>query len=246
MRFEDIQNLLDKYGESIKGLEHTPMKVTFSMETPIATNDFIYFDGLLAYCVMRDLFKEKLFNIREYKSKRFEIPLPLKQSGKKYRYYHASVGLSDEKTEFVTRWKKMFDVEHSDFIDFGGKSERIDNRRGFFKAYSIPLVCKYTKQLYFYANGSIDEVRRLLKHLAHIGKKGSQGWGRVSGFSVERIDRDRSVFDGKKVMRPIPTKELTIKQVRGRWMRLNAFRPPYWHSKNMTECVIPERDGRVF
>ena len=58
----------------------------------------------------------------------------------------------------------------------------------------------------WYAVGNIDKVNALLESVTHLGKKVSQGWGRVNRWEVEPWAHDWSVFR-QEVMRAIPSKD---------------------------------------
>ena len=80
--------------------------------------------------------------------------------------------------------------------------------RGFFKAYRNPLVYHTISEIVFYASGDKAEIERLLKeNIAYLGKKSSQGYGKVKEWTVEIIDEDKSIFNNGKLMRFVGIEE---------------------------------------
>jgi len=221
---------LDEYGSRIDPETFEPMKVTFEMRSPIVTTDYIFLDGLISSAVFKDCIPNH-YDMPQNTSELIHIPLPLKQYGDKEPFYAASIGYADQIVEGVDHWRKRTEIESKKKIQVGS---------GQYKMYDIPMPTMWAESWIFYANGDIDEVRRLLTtHISAIGKKCSQGFGSVKQITVEPSDHDWSVIKDGVPMRPIPVSGASGFDVDCDVVMYYAYRPPYWHRLNMTECYMP-------
>jgi len=220
---------LDEYGE--QEFDYEPLRIVGEVVSPISTTDFIYFDGILSYAVWHDVMREEAYSIPESKEDVFYIPLPIKQSGNTEKFYHASVGFFDDKVEGLARWRKQVSIETNKKIFVG---------RGIYRRYDTPIPYIYADKIYFYVNGDKREVQRLLdNYILSIGKKRTQGYGNIRKWTVESINEDMSIIDKDgNPMRPIPVSSDVKVNTRNAVTILIAYRPPYWHYKNMTQCYV--------
>lgn len=111
------------------------------------------------------------------------------------------------------------------------------------KSYRLPLRVIRIPCIKWFAVGNRREILKLLRKDCHaLGKKVSDGYGRVSGWEVERVDEDCSWFvphpSGRVLMRPLPLDALPPDVVG--WKRdFGAVSSPYWHPERATERAVP-------
>ena len=221
---------LDEYGGQIDPETFEPMKVTFQMRSSVVTTDYIFLDGLISSAVFQDCIKDH-FDMPENRNEPIHIPLPLQQYGTAHPFYAASIGFADEIVEGVENWRKRTEIESKNKIQVGS---------GQYKMYNIPMPTQWAESWVFYANGDIKEVERLLTtHISAIGKKCSQGFGHINSMSVVPTDHDWGVVKDGMPMRPIPISSASGFDLDCDVRMYYAYRPPYWHRGNLTECYMP-------
>jgi len=210
------------------------------MGSPFVSADgIIPLDSILAYAVYTDITRGDLQTWQTNNAiELINMPVPcteiLTADGK--RYFSASWGIFDDSTS-IGRWKKRWEEDFDNLVDFGGRKCEVDHKSGGMKAYDMPLVLRSAPEIIFYANGNHDEIRRLLKsHITHIGKKRSQGWGRITGIEVDKIEHDKSCWSARLPMRSVPVdgeahSDLKVSHV--------GYRPPYWLPQNQALCYVP-------
>lgn len=210
-------------------------KITFTLKSPVSFIEKPTFDGMLAWCWMKEKYgtvPQKL-NLEKEELENFdELPLEKHHDG----YFMASWMLYNEgqALEFTGSWKKRWANEHDHLTDFSGKKRKIRTSAGEFKAYNMPIVLNRIKEVWFYfESDNVAMVKKLLSHLWGIGKKTSQGYGEIGGFAIEEIDFNP--FEGK-VIRPVPAKVEDLKQSGTLSVRMMGYKPPYWLPENQGFC----------
>lgn len=122
----------------------------------------------------------------------------------------------------------------SDRMDLANK-QRLEARRGRWKEYRIPLSTIRVPEIRAVGVGDPIEVARLLSHVSHVGKKASQGFGRVE-WSV--VPWDVPTEDAQKaalMARPVPARYLfeaegEINLSEGTNYTRRSFCPPHWYA----------------
>lgn len=210
-------------------------KITFNLKTAVSFIERPTFDGVLAWCYMKEKYGivEQKLTIENQES--FEdMPIIQHPDG----YFIASwMQFNEQKAvEFTGSWKKRWANQHDHLADFGKKVSKVRINAGDYKSYDMPIVLQNIKQVWFYfASTDIERVRQLVsKHLWGIGKKTAQGYGEIEGFEIESIDYDPFLT---KVLRPIPVKNEDLKNLTNLNVRMMGFRPPYWLPENQTYCL---------
>ena len=79
----------------------------------------------------------------------------------------------------------------------------------------------------------------LTTHISAIGKKCSQGFGQINKIVVDPTNHEWGVVRGGVPMRPIPVSAAGEFGLSGGVEMWFAYRPPYWHRKNLAMCVMP-------
>jgi hypothetical protein len=221
---------LNDYGNWFDEQLYEPMKVTMQMQSTVVTTDYIFLDGLISSAVYKECIPD-YFNIPENRNDLIYIPLPLKRYGFEHPFYAASIGFSDRIIEGIDYWRKRTEIESKKKIQIGS---------GQYKLYDMPIPTMWAQSWFFYANGNMKEIRRLLqKHISAIGKKCSQGFGAIKEISIESHEHDWSVIKNGVPMRPIPVSEAQIFNIDCNIEMYYAYRPPYWHRQNFTQCYMP-------
>jgi hypothetical protein len=85
-------------------------------------------------------------------------------------------------------------------------------------------------------------MRELLAGVISIGKKISQGHGRVKRWIIEPCDLDLSWFCGSQLMqlmRPLPWGDWLPADLAGYRRSFGSCVPPYWHPARFMEIVVP-------
>lgn len=112
------------------------------------------------------------------------------------------------------------------------------------KSYRLPLVIRDVDRAVWFVGGSKrDTLYSLLRRVDAIGKKRSQGFGRVARWQVEWCDHDYSWFapssGGPVLMRPLPACSELPANLIGSRADFGACLSPYWHPDRFREVVVP-------
>jgi hypothetical protein len=90
----------------------------------------------------------------------------------------------------------------------------------------------------WYATGHPEQVLRVVKDIAFIGKRRSAGYGEIGTWQVIAGTLDGLTDDFGEPLRPVPVE---------RWPNSTALIPseaawcaPYWDIRNRTKCYTPE------
>lgn len=209
------------------------------MTSPIAMQQTIMFDGLLAYAYFQEHgpITEKSVGHLSIENKFDFTPMPIKLNND--GYFMASWLFYDQTcaSEQVHTSLKKWD-EASDYMsDFGKSKRQVAIDRGEFKTTQIPLRIINTPTCWFYfQSDNVNEVEYLInKHITGIGKKISRGYGFFSKFDIEPCN---NIFE-EKIIRPIPVKNIDMQNMNGiQRYEYRAWKPPYWLPENFTICRV--------
>jgi CRISPR type IV-associated protein Csf3 len=177
-----------------------------------------------------------------------EIPLPLRESGRKKKYYHASAVLlpvAMEKPGAVDLDNFVW-VRSLSWMSYGGQYVKnwqrslngVNPRSGAMRQFQEELLSVTAPYVKFYGYGDIDETARLMGFLTNLGARRAAGGGEIHSFRIVPVERDYSVIghDGYPA-RPIPVSEI---DGRDDWFRTDAtYRPPYWDVSRADICYMP-------
>lgn len=207
-------------------------KIEFTFKKPVSFTFLPTFDAILAWCYMKDKYGyvEQKLDIAEDEIESFEdMPIVRHADG----YFMASWIYFGESIEGISSWKKRWDNRHDSRAKFSGV-RKVRISAGEFKAYDMPIVTnKIDKCWFYFMSENVDRVRSLVaNHLYGIGKKTSQGFGEIDGFTIQ--ESLENPFNG--ICRPIPVKyEDLLGNVSIKTRRL-GFKPPYWLPKHQVLC----------
>ena len=200
-----------------------PLQVDCELSTPAIVYQWIYFDGLLAFCVVDRYLQTELFN----EEQAYFVPLPLEQRGSEHWYWAASVGLYEKAVWSRTMWRKDYRTWDGDDLGYGVIEFN----------YQMPMPALSIERIRFFCVGNKHEVETLIQRITHVGKKRAYGYGAVKRWSVTVIDKDCSEIVNKTLVRPIPVSECRYRVIGE--TGLHGYRPPYWCPENFTECWLP-------
>ena len=107
----------------------------------------------------------------------------------------------------------------------------------------MPLVVTMCRQVTWQGVGDVEKVRQILLPVAAIGKKRSQGEGRVLAWHVEPTDSDpwesgHLHADGS-LGRPALPDCLANRQVPHGGSGVTGLRPPYRHPSRQHRLLLP-------
>lgn len=215
---------LDAMGDRFALLPLAPFRITLRTLKPIAGNDPLHLDGLLAKAVVEAARRGHPLPATEGA---YHIPLPLAMA----RSHEGLPAWQCNDFESVaalvghTHYHQRSDANPYDPAAIaatlpGKKRRRMPpTTEGQYMSYRVPL--QYTEADYWQSEavGNADAVLQLLReHITTVGKKSSQGWGRVASWQSEQI----SSFT---LRRPTPLTSVGT-SISAQMM---GWTPPYWH-----------------
>jgi len=120
-----------------------------------------------------------------------------------------------------------------------GDSKRLNITAGVNKGYRIPQQTAHVRSVTWFAIGDLEEVRRLLQHVTHLGKKRSVGRGAIETWRIEPCpemwDGFPVVRDGKP-LRALPSDYPGLTSPKLRQVTLTY---PYWEARRAEVCAVP-------
>lgn len=219
-----------------------PLRVTAKLLTNYAPNEpsgAVHLDGLLALAVA-----EAHPCPFKHSDAASVMPLPLKllwQDAQGKPLYASGNLMPDTEIKSSEYWHKRYPNDKTEFI---GRIDAADvakpkrqpsmnanNTAGRYKDYRTPLAVRTAKTLDGLCVGNLEEVSRLLQYITHVGKKGSQGFGRVVGWTVEPCEATlEQVLSG----RALPVESGLRKDGNPVYC---CWTPPYWHMPWAAPCL---------
>lgn len=149
--------------------------------------------------------------------------------------------ISETERWSTTKWRKHFDDDPVHQI----KETHINTSSGSFKSYNAALPYAGADALTFFfepAEGtSPDRVVELIeRHVSGIGKKRSQGFGRIREMEVIDVGDtvESALYHNGQVLRSVPI-SFASRVVPGVRMERRTTRPPYWHAANQEMAYSP-------
>lgn len=188
--------------------------------------------------------------IRFWQEKNYPIPeythtLPLKVWGHGVLpgvwVFAASYAEPETPWEYdVAHWTRRVDsLEAIRWLAEEALPSRIEVGKGPYRSYYESLRLLATRSLTWHVCGDLAAIERILGEAMFIGKKRSQGHGMIKRWVVEAEDRDRSVWDGDQLNRPVPVDLLDALGIEGEFeYGYYAFRPPYHDARYFTRCAM--------
>jgi len=202
------------------------LRITIRFSSPMVADPWMCLDGVLQSQILHRI---KIDPLDLDNSEVYNIPIPLEIIGKNKQYPSCSIAIAGGR-KHSTIWTKMWgsSVNPDAHVDQYGSEVR----------YHMPMRYNDSLITTVFCRGKATTIDRLLHHAYAIGKKRSQGYGRIKSVIIEPWAKNYSVIVNGVAMRPIPTEEL--KNVYNKdYSGLTGYRPPYWHPQNQCFCVLP-------
>jgi hypothetical protein len=206
-------------------------KVTFNLDGTGVSFDPrfpLHLDALLGWCLapmqvpphMRDLQTDE---------KPFDVQIPLLRSKVNgHDVWHGSALFSEgDEPETIAWWRKRFRTDFAGGLTSGSPNMTLGKMR----CYNTPLPLILTRQMFAYASGNRKTALKALRaNLKYLGKKSSEGHGKILSIEAEEVSEDWSLTKDGVAMRFLPHPE-------GRTIARCA--PPYWNFVDRVPCLSP-------
>jgi CRISPR type IV-associated protein Csf3 len=217
------------------------LKITAMMSSPICAIEPISLDAIISAAKAMEIVGDDYYSGKNVcGSKEMIDGILSKIFDKKYDVYCASIGIGENR-EFIGSWSKRWDTRNDGIVKQDKKGKhRADTGSGYFKNYHMPMILKSYKNIVFYARGDKEELKRLLDNNIHsVGKKRSQGYGRISKWVIEEIGEDNSIVNEVVLMRHIPFEHKDELGDIKHYVAEKPLIPPYWRNDNIVKCICP-------
>jgi CRISPR type IV-associated protein Csf3 len=211
------------------------------LRTPVVADRWLPLDGILLYQAHRNLHGAQEVTISGAYTRQgiSTLPLAIEHPGRRNWFYRCSWARWSHDVEGGDYWNKRFDSKYADLVDFGKRRGKVVVEQGRYKAYHMPIFYRSALWIEWFCVGDETEIRYLLSIVTHLGKKASQGWGRVYRWIVEPCDEDWSVWRENTLMRGIPVEDV-IGSDRAYHIAHYGIRPSYWNRHNQMPLVVPD------
>jgi CRISPR type IV-associated protein Csf3 len=227
---------LDEIGDRFQSLPKRPLRITLKTLQSIAGNDSLHLDGLLAKAVEIETGQGKSLP-RTADAYWIPLPLGLERTHNGLPLWQCNDFRSVESRTDHTHYHQRSDCNPYDlpatYATLGRKKPRRmpPISEGQYMSYRIPIQRTVSDCWMTDCIGNKDEILRLLSYLPFVGKKGSQGYGRVLTWQIE----ESSSFELKD--RPIPIQSAEDILITGS-AHFMGWTPPYWHRGLWSLCTM--------
>jgi len=140
-------------------------------------------------------------------------------------------------------YAKRLSVENADLL---AENQRLVVAMGnsTFKSYRLPLRIRNVPEVRWFVGGSKRRnLLSLLDSVHSIGKKRSQGYGRIAEWEAVEVEHDYSWFaqteHGTLLMRVLPWCDELPENLIGYKRDFGAYAPPMWHPARFCDIVTP-------
>lgn len=220
-----------------------PLRVVAHLRTGVVADRWLPLDALLLYQANRDALGPEAATLPgggAAQSPASTLPLGIAHPGRRIWYYQCSWAQPQPwwAEEGRDHWNKRFDMGFAHLVDFRGRRGKVVIAQGRYKAYHMPVFYRAALRVEWYCVGDGAEIERLLSTAAFLGKKRSQGWGRVMRWEVKPWAEDWSVWRDGRLARGVPVADVCE---RGEPFRLAHYgvRPPYYRPNNQMPLAVP-------
>jgi len=224
---------------------YQPICVTVWLRTPVVSDDWLPLDGALLACRTREDKGAQALTIpgastsAQPKGDPMQGGrLPIKIVHGKEWYYRCSWAVWGPHVDGKDHWHKRFDTHLADMVNFQGRRGRVIIEQDSYKAYRMPVYYRSALWVHWYMVADLDKIGHLLIAITHLGKKTSQGWGRVLRWQVEPCEADWSIWQDNRLMRGVPLRDYP-KDRQPDKVGLYGVRPSYWDKRNQVELALP-------
>jgi len=219
--------------------DFVPLMVTARLDGPIIlTQHAPALDALLAYAVAQEVGLPPL-EVQGDEAPTVEVPLARSQCG---RYHQASFGIARAERSELSHFNRKFPIEVAQAIG-DAKVNRVDVSSGRNKSFRLPQerIHLEADRVTWFAIGDIPEVRALLSWVTRLGRKRSQGAGRVAEWRVVEVESWGLGFpvvtpEGR-ALRPLPLEDDRVSPENPRARMVLSF--PYFQLFREEEVYAP-------
>lgn len=222
-------------------MDYSNLRVTARLRTGIICDRWIPLDGILLYQACRDKFGPQVTTTSGGAvPPEVQLPLEVVHVGESHWYYACSWAQPQPWwiAEGNDHWNKRFDSGLADLVNFDNRRGKVIIEQGQYKAYHMPIYYYVADVIEWYCVADAIRIEELLSTVTHLGKKSSQGWGRVSRWTVEEWPEDWSARRDGKLTRGVPACDV----VGPADFIQYGLRPSYYRKENQMLVVMP--DGR--
>ena len=235
-----FQDLQDKYCQ----LPMQPLQITGHLINgyiPSSSNGAVHLDGILSSAVFaaHPCFYRMPHNPTI-------VPLPLQalwQSDDGVILYASSDFVPDEQHKGQEYWHKRYPADKNEWVrdkKLNSKGVWVEDPHqmnakttaGRYKDYRVPVDVRIANNLSAICIGNQAEIERLLSFVTHVGKKSSQGFGRIAKWEIKPIS---ATVNDVIANRPVPV-ESQLK-AEGK-LRHATWTSPYWFMGWAKECYV--------
>lgn len=225
-----------------------PMRIRAYFRTGIVCDPWLPLDGVLYYQAMREAYGTQDAtlpggNQQRENEERSLVPLRVDNPDSPLWSFACSwAQWSAPTVEGTDHWNKRFDNGYADYVEFGKRRGKVIIEQGGFKSYHMPVFYRSALYAEWYAVGNKRRIGELLSTATHIGKKSSQGWGRVAKWEMEEMSEDWSTWKRGYLVKGIPALFTPLPEGSTQ-QTINfmhyGFRPSYYRSENQTLLAVP-------
>jgi len=213
-------------------MEKQPLIITAELVTPIihAEQAGTHLDSILSFAALTALPMQS-----EFGDGACVVPLPLHLafvSAQGLPLWACTPLMPKESVEGREYWHKRYPTQRADF----GSKQLANTSAGRWREYRVPLRTDSTSALHALCIGNQAEIERLLAYVSHIGKKGTQGFGRVARWTVTPAAHE---VNDVLAMRAVPVEYFAGRPPVGVMSPSRAWTPPYWFAPWWSACMVP-------
>lgn len=140
------------------------------------------------------------------------------------RVYRASSLIPEGSTnEDMVHWRKKMRQSR-----LGMTKGSPNLKNGIYREYNQPMPLLLTHKMVGWMESKPKDAKKLLSQVKYLGKKRSQGYGKIVNINVEETEDDFCFYRDGITMRWLPN-EGGSKMVRPQ--------PPYWNCTGMVKCI---------
>ncbi|MFA5636873.1 MAG: hypothetical protein WC977_13330 [Anaerovoracaceae bacterium] len=217
-------------------MDMMPFRARAWLRTGVVSDATLPLDGVLLYQAMRRKYgpqQATLPGTVVVQPEAADVPLKIVGLGQPDWFYACSFAQWPRDTaEGKAYWEKRVDTKRLDIVDLG-RASRVVVEKGRYRSYHMPVFYRAALWVEWFGVGDIETIDALLRDVWAIGKKTSQGWGRIIRWEVAPWMADWSVMAGARLMRAVPEEGGVL------W----GIRPPYWRRENQVPCRMPSAQG---
>ena len=220
-----------------------PLRIVAHLRTGVVSDQWLPLDAILLYQACREQLGPEVATAPGGGRPPGGITMPLKviHPGEEYWYYACSWAQPQPwwVAEGRDHWNKRFDVGFAHLADFRGRRGKVIIEQGRYKAYHMPIFYRVSQRIEWYCVGDGERIGELLSTVTHLGKKRSQGYGRVAEWEIACWPWDWSVWRDGNLTRGVPWADI-VDAGRPFNVAYYGLRPSYYRRENQMAVAMPD------